>query len=407
MAAWLVAALFFAYAFLQRVSPGVMVDELMRDFAVGAAVLGNLSAFYFYAYAGLQIPVGVLMDRVGPRRLTTVAALLCVAGSAVFAVADGAAMASVGRMLIGVGAAFSWVGVLTVITQWFPPHRFALLGGLGQAMAMGGAILGQAPLAAVVGGFGWRTALWGLAALAVVFAGALWLIIRDRPHESADSLGVGAAVRRVAGNPQVWLNALFGLTMTGPMLAFAGLWGVPWLMTVHGLERATSAATLSLMFLGWAIGAPLLGWLSDFWRRRKPVMVAGASLAGITLAGIFYLPGLSMTVMSALILLHGFFASCMVLSFACGRENNPPELSSSAYGFINTAVIGSGALFQPLIGVLLDRQWDGLLVAGSRVYSEAAYGLAFAVLPAGCMVGALAALIGRETHARPLAERDR
>lgn len=401
------AALFFSYAFLQRVSPGVMVDELMRDFAVGAAILGNLSAFYFYAYAGLQIPVGVLMDRVGPRRLTTGAALFCMAGSAIFALADGAAMASVGRLLIGVGAAFSWVGVLTVITHWFPPQRFALLGGLAQAAAMGGAILGQAPLAAAVGAFGWRPALWSLAGLAIVFAVALWLVIRDRPSAAASSIGVVAGVRQLAGNKQVWLNALFGLTMTGPMQAFAGLWGVPWLMTVHGLERAASAGTLSLMFLGWALGAPLLGWLSDSWRRRRPVMIAGSLFAAITLAVVLYVPGLSLTAMSALFLLHGFGASCMVLSFACAREHNPPALSSSAYGFINTAVVGSGALFQPLLGLLLDGQWDGTLVAGARVYSEAAYGLAFAVLPVGCMVGAVAALVGRETYARPLAERER
>lgn len=405
MAAWLVAALFFSYAFLQRVSPSVMVDELMRDFAVGAAILGNLSAFYFYAYAGLQIPVGVLMDRVGPRRLTTTAALLCATGSLVFALADSAATASLGRLLIGAGAAFSWVGVLTVITQWFPPHRFALLGGLAQAAAMGGAILGQAPLAAAVGGFGWRSTLWGLGLLAVFFAVALWLVIRDRAVTAAEPIGMTAGVRRVAGNSQTWLNALFGLTMTGPMLAFAGLWGVPWLTTVQGLERATAAATLSLMFVGWAFGAPLFGWASDYWRRRKPVMVAGATLAAASLALALYVPGLSLIAFSTLIIVHGFGASCMVLAFACAREHNPPALSSSAYGFINTAVVGSGALFQPLLGLLLDLHWDGTLAAGARVYSGTAYALAFAVLPVGCMVGALTALIGRETFARPVAAR--
>src|SRR3954464_5349888 len=117
LAAWVVASLFFLYAFVHRVSPSVMVDELMRDFAVGAAVLGNLSAFYFYTYASLQIPVGVLMDRIGPRRLTAAAAAVCAIGSFVFAMSDGVATASFGRALIGVGAGFSFVGTLTVATQ--------------------------------------------------------------------------------------------------------------------------------------------------------------------------------------------------------------------------------------------------------------------------------------------------
>src|SRR4051812_29652465 len=118
LAAWTVASLFFLYAFVHRVSPSVMVEELMRDFAVGAAVLGNLSAFYFYTYAGLQIPVGLLMDRIGPRRLTTAAALLCAVGSLLFAVSDTVALASFGRALIGAGAGFSFVGALAVATQW-------------------------------------------------------------------------------------------------------------------------------------------------------------------------------------------------------------------------------------------------------------------------------------------------
>jgi MFS family permease len=401
-AAWAVAALFFFYAFVQRVSPSVMVEELMRDFAVGAAVLGNLAAFYFYAYAGLQIPVGVLMDRIGPRRLTTAAAILCGAGSVVFAVADGVGIASLGRFLIGAGAAFSWVGALTIITQGFPPRRFALLGGLTQAAGMAGAVFGQAPVAAGVEAVGWQPTVAAIGALGLVLALALWLIVRDRPHHATAAIGVGEGVRRVAGNPQTWINALFGLTMTGPMLAFAGLWGVPWLTTIHRFERPAAAATLSFMFIGWAFGAPLLGWLSDRVARRKPIMIGGAVLAGVSLAVLLYLPSLTPAAMSTLLFAHGVGASCMVLAFACAREHNPAGLSASAYGFINTAVVGSGALFQPFLGVLLDLQWDGALAAGARLYSEQAYGYAFAVLPLGCMVGVLAAVAGRETYARPV-----
>lgn len=407
LAAWLIAALFFFYAFLQRVSPSVMVEELMRDLAVGAAVLGHLSAFYFYAYAGLQIPIGVLLDRLGPRRLTTAAAALCAVGSLIFAIADSVALASLGRFLIGAGAAFSWIGALTVITQWLPPQRFALMGGLTQAIGMLGAIFGQAPLALAVGSVGWRLSVMALAGLAVAFTLALWLAIRDRPHKATASFGIGEGLRRVAGNPQTWLAALFGMTMTGPMLAFAGLWGVPWLTTVHGMDRASAAATLSLMFVGWAIGAPLLGGLSDRWRRRKPVMAGGSLLAGLALAALLYLPGLSPAAMAALIAAHGFGASCMVLAFVSAREHNPDGLSSSTYGVINTAVIASGALLQPLLGLLLDLNWDGSLAAGTRAYSEAAYGLAFAVLPVGCMVGTLAALLARESYPHPLIEKAR
>jgi MFS family permease len=342
------------------------------------------------------------MDRIGPRRLTAAAAILCGVGSVVFAVADGVATASVGRFLIGAGAAFSWVGALTIITQGFAPWRFALFGGLTQAAGMVGAVFGQAPVAAAVDAAGWRATMAAIGGLGLVLAVALWLAVRDRQHHATAGIGLAEGMRRVAGNLQTWLNALFGLTMTGPMLAFAGLWGVPWLTTVHGFERPAAAATLSLMFIGWALGAPFLGWLSDRWGRRKPIMISGAALGGLSIGALLYGPGLTPAAMSALLFVHGLGASCMVLAFACAREHNPPGLSASAYGFVNTAVIGSGALFQPFLGFLLDLQWDGALLAGARLYSAPAYAYAFAVLPLGCMVGVLAALAGRETFARPV-----
>src|SRR4249919_2446784 len=124
---WLTAALFFGYAWVLRVAPSVMVEELMRDFSVGAAVLGNLSAAYFYGYAGMQIPVGILLDRFGPRRLMTVAAFVCAAGCVLFATGETLTAATAGRILIGASAAFSLVGAMAVAGQWFAPARFALL----------------------------------------------------------------------------------------------------------------------------------------------------------------------------------------------------------------------------------------------------------------------------------------
>jgi predicted MFS family arabinose efflux permease len=399
LAAWAVASLFFLYGFIHRVSPSVMVEELMRDFAVGAAVLGNLSAFYFYAYAGLQIPVGLLMDRIGARRLTTAAAALCALGSGLFAISDTVALASVGRALIGAGAGFSFLGALTIATQLLPPQRFAQFGGLTQAAGMTGAVFAQAPLAAVVAEIGWRPTILALGGLGAALAAALWLLVPDRPRP-ATSPRLMDGLRQVLVNPQSWLNAGFGLAMTGPMLAFAGLWGVPWLVTVYGMERPAAAAMLSLMFIGWGVGCPILGFVSDRVGRRKPFMAACAAAAAATLTVILYVPDLPLAALSALMIAHGAAGSAMILGFACVRENNSPDAAAAAYGFTNTAVVGSGALFQPLIGFLLDMSWDGTVAAGVRLYSTDAYQFACAVLPMGCAIGAVAALIGRETYAQ-------
>lgn len=398
--AWSLGALFFFYAFVQRVSPSVMVGDLMRDFGVGAAILGNLSAFYFYAYAILQIPVGVLMDRIGPRRLMTAAAALCAVGSLLFAVSDALAGAYAGRLLIGAGAAFSWIGVLTVVGQWFPPARFALFAGLAQAAGMAGAVFGQAPLSLAVGAVGWRGALAAVAAAGLVLAVFLWIVVRDRPHAASSAVGIGTSLGIVLRNRNTALCAVFCGAMTAPILSFAGLWAVPYLSAVYGLERAQAAAVASLMFVGWGISSPIMGLLSDLMGRRKPLMIAGAVVATVSLVALFYAPGLTLPLAVVLIVMHGAAASAMIIGFALAREHNPPGMGGSAMGIVNVAVTGSGALFQPLVGLFLDMNWGGELVAGVRVYAPDSYRLALAVLPIGCVVGLAATLPMKETFCR-------
>ena len=178
--AWATASSFFFYAWIMRVAPSVMVEELMREFAVGAGVLGNLSAAYFYGYAGMQIPVGLLLDRFGPRRLITLAALCCAGGCVLFATGTTLTTVTAGRFLIGAGAAFSLVGSMVVAGQWFSPSRFALLSGLAMAMGMAGGVFGQAPLRLAVEATDWRTSNLTLALGGLIIGISAWLCVRDR-----------------------------------------------------------------------------------------------------------------------------------------------------------------------------------------------------------------------------------
>ncbi|MCM0020526.1 MAG: MFS transporter, partial [Tagaea sp.] len=188
--AFVLAASFFAYAFVQRVAPSVIVGELMAEFAVGAAVLGNLSAFYFYAYVPMQMPVGMLMDRFGPRRLMSFSVALAAAGAVVFALAPTVELAYLGRFMVGLGSAFGWIGILTVATLWLPAERFALLTGIAQGIGMIGAVFGQAPLAYAVGAFGWRDTMLALALIGIALAVAIFLVVAEkRPVEAANAPG--------------------------------------------------------------------------------------------------------------------------------------------------------------------------------------------------------------------------
>jgi MFS family permease len=396
---WLSCAAFFFYAWVLRVAPSVMVEELMRDFAVGAGVLGHLSAAYFYGYAGMQIPVGLMIDRFGPRRLTTVAAATCAVGCVLFVYATTLTTATAGRFLIGASAAFSLVSAMAVAGQWFKAQRFALLSGLAMAFGMIGGIFGQAPLRLAIEATDWRFANLMLAAGGAALAIACWLTVRDRWRGSG---GIGHAfsgLATVATHRQTLLIAIAGLGTSAPLLGFAALWGVPYFESSYGFSRASAAATTSVLFVGWAVGAPLIGWISDRIDRRRPPLIVGLVLQTAVFAALIYIPNLPTAAITTLCFFIGFFGGGQITCFALMKDNHPPALSGTAIGFLNGAVTGAGALFQPLIGVLLDLAWAGEIAHGARVYDAGAYRLAFLSIVASGVIGMLCLMGVRETRA--------
>lgn len=348
----------------------------------------------------MQIPVGLLMDRCGPRRLMAVAAVGCAAGCVMFALAPSLWVLSLGRFLIGATAAFSLVGAMTVAGQRFSPARFALLLGLAMMLGMAGGVFGQAPLRLLVEGLDWRQASLALAGGGVLLALAAVATVRDRPRTSGGLRQVMAGLAQVGRNRQTWLIAIAGLGTTGPLLGFAGLWGVPYLVLIQGLDRTAAAGVTSMVFIGWGVGAPVIGWLSARIRRRKPPFVAGLMLTAIAMAGLAWAPRLPLWAVSALCFLCGFGGSGQILGFAAVRELNPPAAAGAALGIVNGVVTGAGALYQPLLGWLLDLAWTGEVAGGARVYTPAAYSTAFSVLVAGAVVGIACTLLMRETRCR-------
>ena len=283
---WGLGAAFFFSEYLGRVTPGVLVPELSQEFHVNALMLGALSSMFMWPYIIMQMPVGMLVDRYGPHKLLTVTAALTGLGCMAFAVAHGLLVAQLGRFLMGFGASFAFVGALKLATMWFCPTRFGLLAGFTQALGMLGAALGAGPLSAMVEGLGWRKTMWLIGGILMVIAVLIGLMVRDNPklhhgepepsEEYGSHIPFMVAFTRVLKNPQTWFNGLYVGLIYAPTGAFAELWGTTYVQHNNGLSKIVAAQAISCIFLGWAIGGPLAGLLSDWIKRRKPVMFASA-----------------------------------------------------------------------------------------------------------------------------------
>jgi MFS family permease len=404
---WLLSALFMFYKYALEVSPSVMTSTLMSTFKISGTQLGNLAACYFYAYLLLQIPAGLLLDKIGPRKVTTLAIALCAAGSMIFARADTLLVAGLGRFLTGAGAAFAAVNCLKLIANWFPFKQFAFMAGLMMTVAMLGAVGGQAPLASFIEAMDWRYAMNIIGIAGLVLAAIFWIAVRDlspehkrEKHIVAQRISFFDSLKKVLKNKQGWWLSIYSGFAFAPVMIFGGLWGVAFTSEAFKVNQNIAAQAVSLIFIGFAVGAPVFGWFSDWIGRRKIVMFWGTLLSLFSISAVIYMPELSHSSVTLLLFLFGFSISSFLLCFTMIREVSLPILAATAIGFMNAFDALFGAFSDPLTGKFLDMGWDGKLVDGARVFSVSAYKAAFLTLPAYLIISLLSLLKIKETYCK-------
>ncbi len=405
---WLLSALFMFYKYALEVSPSVMTTTLMSTFNISGAALGNLAACYFYAYLLLQIPAGFLLDKIGPRKITTLAIALCAFGSLLFSKADTLLIAGIGRFLTGAGAAFAAVNCLKLIANWFPQKQFAFMAGLMMTVAMLGAVGGQAPLATFIDAMDWRYAMQFIGFAGLILAALFWLTVRDisplhkkEKHIISQNISFSSSLKRVLKNPQGWWLSVYSGFAFAPVMIFGGLWGVSFISEAFLISSNMAAQSVSLIFIGFAVGAPFFGWFSDWLGKRVIVMFWGTLIALITISAVIYMPSLSNSSLTFLLFLFGFSISSFLLCFTMMREISLPILAATAIGFMNAFDALLGAASDPLTGWFLDLVWDGKLVDGARVFSVSAYKTAFLALPAFLTLSLIALWRIKETYCKP------
>jgi len=407
----------YILVFFQRIAPAVVSADLMRAFGATGAALGSLAAMYYYIYTAMQIPAGVLADTLGARISVTLGNAVSGIGSILFGMADTFWEASIGRALVGLGVSVVFVGLMKSNTLWFRDRDYGFISGLTLLLGNVGAISAAGPLAGMLTIWSWRTVFVALGIIALALAALAWIKVRNTPEEAGfPSIREMEGKARHEGRQQHWWHDLLGVLatrrvwpgfwinmgMTGSLLAFLGLWAIPFLRDLHGLERSAASVYTSIGLAGFAGGALSCGWLSDRMGYRKPLLIGGTLLYGLAWLGMVSLwtPGVAGMAWFALM---GFSCGSFILTYAGAKEVVVPALSGMAIALVNTGLFLGAAIVQPLFGWIMDLSWNGAMTNGVRVYSTADYHTGFFLI-LGCVVLAIvASTFFHETRCRNIA----
>ncbi len=396
----------YVLSFFHRLAPAAIAGELRQAFDASSAALGALAATYFAVYTVMQVPTGILVDTLGPRRIVTVGGLVAGLGSIAFGLAGTLGVAAAGRALVGLGVSVTFIALLKLVAAWFRDREFATLSGVTMFMGNVGAVLSAAPLAWAVGITSWRNVFVALGLVSLSLALATWLLVRDDPRAAGlpsmrELEGMAshparrgpwhAGLGTVMRNRATWPGFFVNLGVGGSYLAFAGLWAVPYLGEVHGMSRALATSHTTLMLVAFALSSLVVGNLSDRMGRRRP-LVLGLALV-YALCWLWWTAGVALPLPASLALfaITGVSAASFTLTWATVKEVNPPQLSGTAMSVVNAGVFLGPTAYQPLVGWVVDR-------GGWR--------LGMGVLAAVALAGLLAGLRLRETFCRNVASGD-
>lgn len=405
----------YILVYFHRMAPGVVSEYLMAEFKTTGTRLGALSAIYFFVYAFMQLPSGVLADTLGTRTSIICGNLTAGLGSILFGMALTFEVACAGRFLVGLGVSVVFISIMKNNAVWFPARMFGLMSGVTLFIGNMGSVTAAGPLSALLSIVSWRTVFIGIGMLSLILAAAGFFIVRNRPEDlgfespnprmdgDSDQVDSNSWIKNLANvvkTLRVWPGFWVQFGAVGGLYAFMGLWGVPYLRDVQGLARSDAATYMTVMLFSFAVGALAFGWFSDRIGKRKPVLIFGMGVYTISWLLLVYSrwsPGAAGLFLFGLM---GFGGSSFVLTFACAKEVINPELSGMAVSVVNTGCFVGTALMQPLFGWVADQTWDGTVQEGIRVYAASDYQNAFMLMLAFTLAGLMGSFFIRETHCR-------
>ena len=384
--AWILTSVFYFYQYALRSAPAVMMPELSNAFGITPLAVASIVGLFYYGYSPFSLVAGAAMDRIGPRRLLPGAAAVVGIGALLFATGN-RELAGAGRFLQGAGGVFGLVGAIYIATKNFAPSRAATLIGATQMFGMAGGSAGQFAVGPLIGnGLGWNV-FWTAMGIGGLFIAAVLFVLlpKDKPTELSDNWlkSATSAFKTVFQNPQSILCGLIAGLLFIPTTIFDMIWGVRFLQEAYGFDYGSAVMRSATVPLGWIIGCPLLGFVSDRIGRRKPVIVGGGLVLFACLAWILY--GKSGVFPPYVLgLVAGIASGAAMLPYTVIKEANPPQFGGTAAGVVNFLNFTFSALLGPVFGWILQNVSGERDRMGLQDYQSAftplLYGVAIAIL---------------------------
>lgn len=402
---WFLPLAFFTYQFILRLWPSLMMQEIMQQFAIDATAYGLLASVYYYGYAGMQIPIAILLDRYGARYTTFICALICGTAMLVFSYTNDWYFAVFSRFFVGVGSAVGFLATSKVVSQWFSKAAYARMVGFSFTVGLLGAIYGGKPISLLVQKFSSQPVALTLAIVSISIGVLVFLFLQT--PKNIEEISTENSIRlidfrKLLSSPLIWLLAIANLLMVGSFEGFADVWGVNYLMTAFSLTQSNAAELTSYIFVGMLLGGPLLAFLSKHFGNYTIIASSGLGMSTAFIYLIFGNNDYSYFVLAALFFIVGNLCCYQVIVFAAGSELVSTQMLGITVAFLNCINMLGGSFFHTLIGFAMDFFWTGEMSNGVRQYTLDSYNHALAVIPLCGIIGAsvIAALGLHITKAR-------
>lgn len=400
---WGLAAFFFFAHYVVRVTPGHISEHLLIHFINSTKIeIGILGASFYLPYVLMQLPIGYLVDRFGIRSLLTVAVLICSLSCLLFAGANLIETAVLSRVLLGFCSAAAFISALKLITIWFEPQKFALLVGITQALGMVGAAFGARIVPYLNHTIGWQYSFYLYAIVFFILAILIFTIVRNAPTNGTPSTKIITTDYHPVGslwsvffNKYTWINACYAGLIYAPTDVMGELWGKEFLEHIHALNNFQASHVISYIFIGWALGGPLAGWLADHFGRR-PIMIFSALFGLFLLPSLFFIPNLPLFAINTIAFIYGLTNTGLIASYTVAGELHDKSHSGFSMAIANMFSVLLGASFMPLIGWILE-ELAHISSNGTLIYTTKDYQKAVLLLPLCLLLAIFLALFSKET----------